>query len=294
MPSASTTSSLSFLWLEITGRCQLRCEHCYADSGPWGTHGRMSELDWRRVLDEAADLGVRTVQFIGGEPTLHPALATLVCHAVDRGIEVEVFSNLVRVPSRLWEVFKDAGVSLATSYYSPKAAEHDAITGHRSHDRTLVGIRRALELGIPLRVGVISVRGDQDLEGAVTELRALGVQDVGVDRLRQVGRGVRDRRPAVDQLCGSCTQGSLAVSPTGAVWPCPFARWLEIGDVRRSSLAEVHLGETAARVRRELEREFRRLHVVACQPHCAPNLPAPQTCKPISCEPKRPRRGLSQ
>src|SRR4029077_7398440 len=25
---------LSFLWLEVTGKCQLACEHCYAESGP--------------------------------------------------------------------------------------------------------------------------------------------------------------------------------------------------------------------------------------------------------------------
>ena len=28
--------SVSFVWLEITGRCQLECVHCYADFGPRG------------------------------------------------------------------------------------------------------------------------------------------------------------------------------------------------------------------------------------------------------------------
>ena len=59
-------SWLRFVWLEITGRCQLQCKHCYAGSGPAGTHGRMTTGDWRRVIDEAAELGVRWVQFIGG------------------------------------------------------------------------------------------------------------------------------------------------------------------------------------------------------------------------------------
>jgi MoaA/NifB/PqqE/SkfB family radical SAM enzyme len=27
-------AELSFVWLEITGKCQLECAHCYADSGP--------------------------------------------------------------------------------------------------------------------------------------------------------------------------------------------------------------------------------------------------------------------
>jgi hypothetical protein len=27
------------LWLELTGKCQLACVHCYADSGPDKGHG---------------------------------------------------------------------------------------------------------------------------------------------------------------------------------------------------------------------------------------------------------------
>jgi MoaA/NifB/PqqE/SkfB family radical SAM enzyme len=90
-------TDVSFLWLEITGKCQLHCTHCYADSGPAVTHGAMTEDDWSRVIDEARTLGVTMVQFIGGEPILHPNLSRLVQHALGRELTVEVFSNLVRV-----------------------------------------------------------------------------------------------------------------------------------------------------------------------------------------------------
>ncbi|HEX7660536.1 MAG TPA: radical SAM protein [Pseudonocardiaceae bacterium] len=70
MKDSKLRSELSFIWLEITGTCQLECSHCYAESGPRGTHGEMSGSDWCRVIDDAASLGVQTVQFIGGEPTM--------------------------------------------------------------------------------------------------------------------------------------------------------------------------------------------------------------------------------
>ena len=85
MDAVDTISSirdLRFVWLEITGSCQLACVHCYAESGPTGTHGTMTGGDWRRVIDQAAALGVRLVQFIGGEPTMHPELPRLVDHAL--------------------------------------------------------------------------------------------------------------------------------------------------------------------------------------------------------------------
>jgi len=31
--ATSVMNDLSFLWLEITGKCNLTCSHCYADSG---------------------------------------------------------------------------------------------------------------------------------------------------------------------------------------------------------------------------------------------------------------------
>ncbi|WP_214409874.1 SPASM domain-containing protein [Sphaerisporangium fuscum] len=51
-----------FLELEITGRCQLTCGHCYADSGPSDDHGTMTTGDWENLLISAPDAGIKTVQ----------------------------------------------------------------------------------------------------------------------------------------------------------------------------------------------------------------------------------------
>jgi hypothetical protein len=81
---------LRFVWLELTGRCPLLCDHCYADSGPKGTDGPMLPEGWLRVIDEIIQLGGRMVQFIGGEPTLHRSLPAFVDHALASGLEVEL------------------------------------------------------------------------------------------------------------------------------------------------------------------------------------------------------------
>lgn len=228
------------MWLEITGKCQLACLHCYADSGPQGTHGAMSGRDWRRVIDEASDLGVRMVQFIGGEPTMHPELAGLVQHATGRRLSVEIFSNLTHVTPQLWEVFTQPGVRLATSYYSDGADQHEAITLRKgSYARTKHNIVEALRRSIPLRVGLIDIGNGQRVEQAHRELTTLGVTDIGIDRLRQVGRGARDAEPDASQLCGHCARGKVAVSPDGEVWPCVFARWMPLGNVRSMPLGEI-------------------------------------------------------
>ncbi|HUZ55268.1 MAG TPA: radical SAM protein, partial [Streptosporangiaceae bacterium] len=105
MTITAVLAPVTFLELEITGRCQLACLHCYAGSGPDGGTGTMSIGDWEWVISDAQGLGVRTVQFIGGEPTLHPGLARLVRFALGAGLGADVYSNLVHVTRELWELF---------------------------------------------------------------------------------------------------------------------------------------------------------------------------------------------
>ncbi|MEU3785842.1 MULTISPECIES: hypothetical protein [Streptomyces] len=66
-PTPITPDRITFLELEITRECQLTCpSHCYAQAGPGAGHGSMTGNDWRRVISDAAGIGVTKVQFIGG------------------------------------------------------------------------------------------------------------------------------------------------------------------------------------------------------------------------------------
>jgi MoaA/NifB/PqqE/SkfB family radical SAM enzyme len=295
----AVATGLDFLWLEITGKCNLTCGHCYADSGPLGDlHGDMSFEDWVRVLDEAADLGCRQVQFIGGEPALHPRLADLVGHARQAGFAfIEVFTNATRLNPTLVGCFREHRVRVATSFYSDEPDVHDRITrGPGSWHRTVAGIRQVLEAGLPLRVGVIEV-GENDGHGprATSFLQSLGVTDVGFDRLRRVGRGqtIPLGEPAehLEELCGQCWKGKLCVVPSGEVFPCVFARATPLGDAR-DGLAAV-LATARLRAFREAVRALERRRLEAGEaghsPHasCAPTSCNPgQWCNPYQCTPQ--------
>jgi MoaA/NifB/PqqE/SkfB family radical SAM enzyme len=243
----------------------------------------MRPEDWIRIIDQAAELGVSAVQFIGGEPTLHPHLRGFVDHARGVGLEVEIFSNLVRVTPELWGCFEQRGVRLACSYYSDDPVEHAKVTRRRgSHARTRANIVEALRRSIPLRVGVIDLADDQRSEAAIAELKSLGVEHVGYDRLRHVGRGGGTSAGEVGQLCGHCASGVLAIGPDGAVWPCVFSRWLPVGNVLTDDLRTVMGGPRIADVRGDLRAAF------GAPPPCLPNMCKPH-CGPFcgpACEPQ--------
>ncbi|MCK5912800.1 MAG: radical SAM protein, partial [Desulfuromusa sp.] len=83
------TDRLNELWLHITNRCNLSCQHCLFTSGPTSTEEMSAELILSRA-QEAVDLGCRIFALTGGEPFFHPEFAKILsgllefpeCHVV--------------------------------------------------------------------------------------------------------------------------------------------------------------------------------------------------------------------
>ncbi|MFI9554257.1 radical SAM/SPASM domain-containing protein [Nonomuraea endophytica] len=290
----SAVPALDFFWAEITGKCQLTCTHCYADSGPAGAHGAMTIHDWLITISQATQLGARMVQFIGGEPTLHPGLPTLIGHALREGLEVEVYSNLVAIRPALWEILAQPGVRLATSYYTDDPDHHRKITGRNTLHLTRRNIARAIAMDIPIRVGIVGVLEGQRVDQAKAELTQLGVAEVGVDRMRLLGRPARAACDA-SELCGKCGDGIAAILPDGTVTPCPLGRWLSAGNVRSAGLPSlVDATHQLARgvILPAITAAGSRPCEPRCNPGCDPGVNAPgggDGCIPKArCEPNKP------
>ncbi|MFI0777941.1 radical SAM/SPASM domain-containing protein [Streptomyces sp. NPDC021212] len=275
--AATHAKDTRFLWLDLTRKCQLSCTPCFNASGPEGTHDTMTREDWLRVLDQAAGCGVRRVQLIGGEPTLHPDSLVLADSALSLGFGVEIYSNLVRVTEAWWALLQREGMSLATSYYSDAPDEHNKVTGRPSHARTLANIKKAAQLRIPLRVGIVATSGTQRVAQARRELEALGVKRINVDHVRPFGRGAQGRAPDVSGLCGRCGTGRAAVGPDGSVFPCVFsAALLSAGNVRSAPLATILGSPVMAEARASIRSVVVRgggndEDEDSCDPSCDPN-----------------------
>lgn len=181
---------------------------------------------------------------------------------------------------------------------------HDAITGRSgSHRATLANLRRLIALGIPIRVGIITMAQNGDtIEETKRFLNNEGVLEVGVDRTRRVGRGISLSTPSLRQdemaeLCGRCWDGSLCVSANGTVYPCIMSRRWPVGSVRDSTLGEIVKSAALGKFREQM-----RASQVAvsndspacdpwgcdprCPPHCSPACTPQHGCQPDQCWPK--------
>lgn len=228
---------VDFLWLELTPKCNLRCVHCYADSGPeMPLTQRMSESDWISVLREASELGCRKVQFIGGEPTLYPQLPILIAAARQFGYElVEVFTNGTAFSEHIKSVFALHRVSLAFSVYGATAPIHDSVTTQdRSFDRTVANVKWAVKQGLIIRIEIIEMgQNSSTVDDTARFFKSLGVTAIGVDHVRAIGRAANGVQSQMDELCGNCWKGKLCVASTGQIFPCVFSRFYPVGSVER-------------------------------------------------------------
>jgi|SRR5665213_336427 len=288
-------TELEFLWLELTNACNLQCGHCYAESGPYEGHrDRLAASDYERILASASARGCRSVQFIGGEPTLNKDLPRLIRRAKALGYGfIEVFSNLVALSDELRDLFHVHGVRLATSFYSHKAETHDRITKRAgSWQRTSANIARAVAVGIPCRAGVIEMEENAtDIDATIALLRQLGIENVGVDRLRPFGRGSAGKSP-MSSLCGTCAGGVICVAADGTVSPCIMSKAWAVGNILERDFDDVMNGAQLRRTRAAIadatvvQNEVPQAGAVRmCNPTCSPCTPGsscPPTCSPTN------------
>ncbi len=248
------------LLCELTHRCPLRCPYC---SNPLDLERRAAELatdDWRRVLDEAAALGVLQVHFSGGEPTLRPDLAGLVAHARDRGLYANLITSGVLLDAALVTGLRDAGldhVQISIQDAEPGAADRLAGTAG-AHARKVKAARLVRAAGLALTVNAVVHRQNLDrlpemialaeamdatrLEVAHVQYHgwALANREALMPRPEQVAAAERAvaaarGRLAIDLVApdylgrrpkaclGGWGRRSLNVTPSGKVLPCHAA-----------------------------------------------------------------------
>lgn len=296
-------TNIDFIWFELTQGCNLKCQHCYDSSSPDlikgdicsgvsrrgldeivsdeaasrkiiekqnGLNGKLSHETWLELLDQTADLGIKSIQFIGGEPLLYDRVLDLIRHAKEKEIKfIELFTNGTLITPQIADELASLGVNVALSLYANTPEVHDRVTQKKgSFEKTTATIRLLQERNLPVRIAVIAMSTNESSIDATLEYikKEFGIEHSRYDIVRPVGRGGSDelvpkelyeksltraanfRRVNADAFArnlygNSCLNGKLCITPTGDVHPCIMEKEYKIGNVKEKSLKEIAQSE---------------------------------------------------
>ena len=184
------------LLAELTHRCPLQCPYC---SNPLGLERAANELttdEWRRVIAEAAEMGVLQIHFSGGEPTARRDLTELVKHATEVGLYSNLITAGVLLDAARLEALVGAGLEhVQLSFQDSEAAGADRIGGYRGgHAKKLDVAKLVRAAGLPLTLNLVVHRQNlPHLEDLLDMAVSLDAQRVEIAHVQYYGWALKNR-----------------------------------------------------------------------------------------------------
>lgn len=263
--------------IQLTDRCNLRCEFCYNSL----VH-KEAELSFDEVcdiLDQIRALGTLYVCLTGGEPTLHPRFFDICREIKARGFALEMITNGTLMCEAHYDFLAEVKPRyVAISVHGMNADSHERLTRTpESFARTMHSIKNLHERGVKVEIRVPVTRYNQsEVEELVAFADGLGINyridcnishredfDDSSSGPRMDTDGIREFRVLdwmrrlkksgpvdltgnlVEQIDGNhlCAAGNTYayIDSVGVLHPCPSYQ-RPIGSLRKASFAELWHG----------------------------------------------------
>jgi MoaA/NifB/PqqE/SkfB family radical SAM enzyme len=190
--------------LELTYSCNLRCAFCYTDS-PRRTLERapgLADEAWRRIGEQAIELGVIEAVVTGGEPLMRSELALELLDRFDEaGVNVHMTTNGWFVDERIANriaALRSCRINISLDGATPEL--HDRARGvPGSWRRAVRAIDLLLERGVRVHVQHVVTPDNIDSVGALVEqLRTLGAPTLSLEPVVPIGAAARGQSFSVD------------------------------------------------------------------------------------------------
>lgn len=173
----NTRMTHALLW-SITGRCNLKCRHCYV-SADEGVYGEFSFAQCEEIVQQMLEAGIYSVAITGGEPLVHPDFWRILDLLVEKHIYVEeIFTNGMLVTDAFLDKLEQRNLNMNCFLLSFDGVGcHDWMRGVKgAEEKVIAAIRRLHERGYATIVSTVVHEGNLSSLPATYELmKELGV-----------------------------------------------------------------------------------------------------------------------
>lgn len=177
-----------FLYLEITRKCNLKCEFCniwmVGKKNPELFRKEMTKEKIFEIVDDAADMGVKIVDIDGGEPLLRKEVYEIIRRIEKNGMTSLMATNGTLLTRNVVKKLIDSNLSTVLVSLDSHIPEiHDEVRGVReTFKKARNGIKFLRELGKNnLKIGISSLVTSKNIE--LTKVAKLA-KSLDVDMIR--------------------------------------------------------------------------------------------------------------
>ena len=188
------------LQFHITGKCNLRCKHCYRTEGdvePLSYGNIISILNQYKALliEYNSRLGVKLrghINITGGEPFIRSDIKDILRYIGENKqyYSYGVLSNGSFIDDDMIQVLKETGNSFVQLSIDGDRATHDSLRAKGDYDRVFSTARYLSKKGIKTHISFTANRDNyKHLPSVARECRKSGVYKLWSDRLVPIGTG---------------------------------------------------------------------------------------------------------
>jgi len=163
----------------FTYKCNLKCKHCYSNSGI-DPKMELSTEEAMKIVDQLADFGVTSLAFSGGEPLMRKDFFDVARYAVESGLYVSLATNGTLLTEENAIKLKETGVHyVEVSVDGANAKTHDFFRGKNgAFEQTLQGLKNCMDKKICTCIAITGTKNNLKEIPAVLEM----AENMGIDR----------------------------------------------------------------------------------------------------------------
>jgi radical SAM protein with 4Fe4S-binding SPASM domain len=228
------------VWL-ITGRCNLKCLHCYASRFN-GDNEISTELALK-IIKEFTEIDTQHISFTGGEPTIRKDLPLLISEARNFGYELSIVTNTSLLDYNLAKFLVKNDVEIQVSIDGIKKETFYKIRG-MNLEMLLEKLKQLKILGAKIRPIMTLNKFNYNEVADYVELAAnIGSIGAAIIPVIPIGRANSEILPSYEIIKEAIISASQKADEIGfniEVWCAPFAS--QFIDSKRTTVCPCLIG----------------------------------------------------
>ncbi|MBN2199445.1 MAG: radical SAM protein [Candidatus Aminicenantes bacterium] len=256
------------LWVEPTSFCNLACVMCPNKDLDRSQKGYMDFALFRKIIDEASRFVFDVHLLHRGESLLHPDFFRMVSYAHRAGIVTRFHTNGTLLDEEKSRQLLASGLDqFAFSFDGYDAETYERIRVKADFEKTVGNIIRFLEIKKetgarrPITIlelidfpGLFRGEGEKKRKAFLARFRGLPLDKIKIKKLHNWAGETESGRRAGSYIPCTFLWQALIIFWDGTVLPCTqdFHGLTAVGDVKKSSLADIWNGEKMRELRRRI------------------------------------------